>query len=120
MLAKEIKIKTLKKQRKFIEKQLKGITTCREDGNDIYVYVGHVHPEVIKYFESEGFDVTIVRSEMFMALTKGMPAYVFTVGDIKLTEEELKQAEEYDSENEDDEGDDDDPSSMIRFLQGLL
>ena len=119
MLAKEIKIKTLKKQREFIEKQLAHIPTGREDGDSAYRYVGHIYPEVIKHFESEGFVVTLVKSDMLSALTKGMPVYLFTVGDIELSEEELKQAEEYEAETEDDD-DADDEDVVDDLIKELL
>ena len=96
MLAKEIKIKTIKKQREFIKNQLASAIN-REDGDCAYTYVGHIYPEVIQYFQSEGFVVTLVKSDLMLAMTKGVPIYLFTVNSIALSEEELKQAEEYDS-----------------------
>ena len=118
MLAKEIKIKTLKKQREFIREQLNVFPTNRSDGNSGYIYVGYIHPEVIKYFESEGFVVTCVKSDLLSALTKGMPVYLFTIGDIELSEEELKQAEEYEPKDEEDGEHDED--EMPDFLKALL
>ena len=117
MLAKEVKIKTLKRQREFIEEKLMKISTSQNDGDSSYSYVGYVYPEVIKYFEDEGFVVTPVKSEMVTAMAKGRPVYLFTVGDIKLSEEELKQAEEYEVEVEEDEDKDDLPD-FIRALLG--
>ena len=73
MLAKELKIKTLKKQREFIEEQL-SLADTRKDGDTSYTFVGHIYPEVIKYFEEEGFVVTRVpHSDMLTAATKGTP-----------------------------------------------
>ena len=43
MLAKELKIKTMKKQREFIKKQLSHVDT-RNDGDTAYRYVGHIYP----------------------------------------------------------------------------
>ena len=91
MLAKELKIKTLKKQREFIQEQLSHADT-RNDGDTAYRYVGHLYPEVIKHFESEGFVVTQVHSDLLSAMVKGLPVYLFTVGDVELSEEELEQA----------------------------
>ncbi len=93
MLAKEIKIKTIKRQREFITEQLAS-TVNREDGDCAYTYVGYIYPEVIQHFKSEGFTVKPVESDLMLAMTKGVPIYLFTVG-IGLSEEELKQAEEY-------------------------
>lgn len=115
MLAKELKIKTLKKQREFIQDQLSHANT-RNDGDTAYRYVGHVYPEVIKYFESEGFVVTQVHSDLLSALVKGMPVYLFTVGDVELSEEELEQAEAYELETPDDDSNEEMPD----FLKALL
>lgn len=89
MLAKEIKIKTLKKQREFIEQEISTKGIQDNAGNTSYIYAGHVFPEVIEYFEKEGFIVEKVKNQQ-------LPLYLFVVGDIKLTEEELKEAEAYD------------------------
>lgn len=98
LLAKEIKIQTIRKQREFIRKQL--LKTKRSvDGDTSYCYVGHIFPEVIKYFEKEGFAVTKVQSELLSAITKGIPVYVFTIDDlVQLNEKDLQQAEAYDYE----------------------
>lgn len=115
MLAKELKIKTIKKQREFIKKQLSHADT-RKDGDTAYRYVGHIYPEVIAYFESEGFIVTKVESDMMTAMTKGLPTYLFVVGDVKLTEEELKEAEAYEPE----EDGEDDRELRIAFIDEIF
>ncbi len=95
MLAKELKIKTLKQQREYIKEALFKIPDAREDGNICYPYLGNVYPEVVKYFEAEGFNVTEHNSEQQLALTQGIPVWIFTVSDdLDLSEEEMKQAEE--------------------------
>ena len=119
MLAKELKIKTLKQQREFIKEQLKQIPAGRKDGDTSYRYVGYIHPEVIEYFENEGFVVTRIKSDLLTAMAKGLPVYLFTVGNIKLTEEELKQAEEYEAETEDDD-DADDEDVVDDLIKELL
>lgn len=93
MLAKELKIKNLKKQREYIKAR---ITASKKDGDPAFVYIGYVFPEVINYFEEkEGISVTEVKGEILTALVKGMPVYRFTPKeDVTLTEEELKAAEE--------------------------
>lgn len=116
MLATEIKIKALKKQREFIEAQLKRIPE-REDGDSAYPYVGHVYAEVIKYFEEQGFTVTRLQSDSLMSFSRGMPVYLFTVDDsIALTAEELKQAEEYTPEDEEH----DEYGGIPEFLKEIL
>lgn len=118
MLAKELKIKTLKKQREFIKRQLSH-ADIRNDGDTIYSYVGHIYPEVIKYFEAEGFIVTKVESEMMTAITKGMPTYIFVVGDIELTEDELKEAEAIEISEEDDDDCHEDFGGLMASLFGM-
>lgn len=119
MLAKENKIKTLKRQREFIEKQLAQIPEHRQDGDTSYTYVGYIYPEVIKHFENEGFVVTLVKSDLISILTKGVPLYLFTVGNIELSEEELKQAEEYKAtDDEDKESAEDDMPGLFKVLFG--
>lgn len=124
MLAKEIKIKTLKRQREFIEKQLRQITMDRDDGDSAYSYVGYIYPEVIKHFEKEGFVVKLLKSDMLLVATRGLPMYLFTVGDIALSSEEMKQAEEYEPDDEEKEEDEDDDFGEVdytpQFTQGLL
>lgn len=117
MLAKELKIKTMKLQREFIEGQLSHVE-CREDGDTSYRYVGVIYPEVIHYFEEEGFTVTKVQNDLLTAMTKGNPVYVFSVKeDLKLTDKELKEAETYEAKKEDEDAFDDD---MPDFLKALL
>ena len=55
---------------------------------------------------------------MMTALTKGMPTYLFVVGDVELTEEELKEAEAYEPEESDDDSDDDVPDFIAALLSG--
>ena len=109
MLAKEIKIKTLRRQQNFIEEQIKKAVFSK-DAEPSYAYMGYVYPEVIKHFKEEGFDVQIITSKEALALTKGRALNVFTVrDDITLSAEEQKQAEEYQQsiDNTDDEPDPD-------------
>ena len=95
MLAKELKIKTLKKQREYIEKKLRQAAKSN-DGDLSYIYVGYLHPEVENYFKEEGYDVDRVLSERLKVAFKGRPVYLFTPqARIELTDEEKKQAEEY-------------------------
>lgn len=95
MLARELKIKNLKTQREFIQKQI--ISRARmEDGCVFCNYVGYIYPEVIEYFEKEGFVITKIESELLTAINGGLPTNIITVGDFKLTEEELQEAEDYD------------------------
>ncbi|MBQ2835882.1 MAG: hypothetical protein IJE68_03510 [Clostridia bacterium] len=96
MLAKDIKIKTLLRQRAFIEEQLSSASDSRnEDGDPAYCYTGYIYPENIEYFKNEGFDVTRVKSDMLTAARKGLPSYLFTPNnDIELGMNDMQDAEE--------------------------
>lgn len=100
MLARDLKIKNLKRQREFIQKQIIGRARM-EDGCVIGKYVGNIYPEVIEYFEKEGFVITKIESELLTAIHGGLPTNIITVGNLKLTEEELKEAENYELREED-------------------
>lgn len=114
MLAKELKIKNLKKQREFIKMQVtrKGKS---KDGDITYRYVGEIYSEVIADLKNEGFIITKVESDLLTALSGGLPTYLIT-GNVKLTEEELKEAEAY-KVDEDEETMDMD-SDLIRQMLG--
>lgn len=68
MLAKEMKIRNLKKQREYIRKGLEDVATLQDDGDCSYVYVGHIFPEVVSYFESEGYRITQVESGIWQLI----------------------------------------------------
>lgn len=71
MLAKEIKINNIKRQREFIKKQLENrLKHPNKDGDTAYRYIGHILPEVIEYFKGEGYNVERVVSEELTAATK--------------------------------------------------
>lgn len=105
MLAKEVKIKNIKKQREFIKEQLEHrLDHQNKDGDTAYRYVGHVLPEVIAYFNAEGYKVERITSDMLTAATKGLPVYLFTISDeVILNDEELKAAEEVEYEDDEEE-----------------
>lgn len=124
MLAKELKIKTLKRQREFIEEQLSH-GYGRDDGNTAYRYVGCMYPEVIKYFEDEGFIVERIESDNLPNMIQGLPVYLFTISDIKLSEDELKEAESIEIKIEDEDEDEDDSQPtfggvMSSIIGGIL
>lgn len=96
MLAKELKIQNIKRQREFINSRFELLINepCK-DGNTAFVYVGHVLPEVITYFEKEGFCVEKVSAGTIE--TRYLPAYLFTISDQTiLNEDEEKTAEKVD------------------------
>lgn len=97
MLAREMRIKNIKRQREFIKKQL---STVREDGVTSFPFVGYIFPEVTDYFREEGYLITPVKSDILCAITRGQPVHLFTINDDdrhyrSLSEEEKKQVEEY-------------------------
>ena len=105
MLARRIKINTIKQQREYIKAQLEALITSKTcDGKAIYRYVGFLFQEVVKYFKEEGFEVEIVRlkSEKY----SGYNIYIFTPNEnIKLTPEEIEEAEKYEAK----------PSNIMMF-----
>lgn len=124
MLAKEIKIKTIKQQREFIENWIKKLVDHQKDGDASFPYCGHIYPEVVKYFEEEGFKVDKITSDTIFPITKGKPIYLFSVqDDITLSDEEQKQAEEYQQpiDNTDDNTDDEpDLVDLFKMISGSM
>ncbi len=97
MLAREMKIKSIKRQREHIRKLL---STERKDGVTSRSFVGEIFPEVKSYFEKEGYCITPVQSDILCAITQGQPVHLFTLDNDyrkcgSLSDEEKKQAEEY-------------------------
>lgn len=101
MLAKEIKIGNIKRQREFIKRQFgKMKEKPRKDGDTAYIYVGYLFPENIAYFKEEGFDIRCIDTEP--SITKGLTLNIFTISqNVVLSAEELEAAENV--EYEDDE-----------------
>lgn len=99
MLAKELKIQNLKRQREFIESVFeKLLRNPPVDGDITFMYFGKPFPENISYFKENGFDVscftvdsaTSARSQ----LPIGLPVCCFSISDdIVLTNEEMEMAE---------------------------
>lgn len=96
MLAKELKIQNLKRQREFIKSRIELlINEPSEDGDTALVYVGHVLPEVIAFLQGEGFCVNKVSSGT--AETRYLPVYLFTISDKTILDgDDGKRAEEVD------------------------
>ena len=91
MLAKNLKIKNLKRQRKFITDKIEDmVKNPPREGNTSFLYIGDIFPENRKYFEQEGFNITLLNYLEYTSESKGMPIYRFSVKDeIILEEEEL-------------------------------
>ena len=95
MLAKEIKIQNVKKQRTFIEHQLTENSVVNKDGDISYSYVGYLFPEVRKFFENKGFVITDFISNEIAVHTQGRTIHVFTLSDeLTLSDEDWEEAEE--------------------------
>lgn len=96
MLAKELKIQNIKRQREFIKSRFELlINEPNKDGDTAFVYVGHVLPEVTAFFQVEGFCVEKVSSGTIE--TQYLPVYLFTISDQTiLDKEEAKKAEKVD------------------------
>jgi len=94
MLAKNMKIQTLMRQRYFIEKMIKASCKENKDGNGIYVYKGIVYPENINYFTDEGFAIRVLDSERII-IEYGAPYYIFyPKAEIELSEDEIQLSKE--------------------------
>jgi len=96
MTAKEIKMRTLRKQQEFIQEQLDR-RVMSLDGDAGYTFIGDICMEVITHFEGKGWQVICTGDRH-----KGMPIYRFSYAETKLTPKELKQAMsfEYEKDNE--------------------
>lgn len=100
MLAKEIKIANLKKQREFITAQLKASSEREVDGFPVYQYRGILYKENREYFEKEGIFIYTAEPD-----EEGIPPkHSFYAEDVDLSPEELQAAEEvevppYDASN---------------------
>lgn len=104
MLAKELKIQNLKRQREFIKSRIELlINEPSKDGDTALVYVGHVLPEVTAFLQGEGFCVNKVSSGTIE--TQYLPVYLFTISDKTiLNDDDGKRAEEVDCSCESGEG----------------
>ena len=92
MLAKELKVRELIRQRNFIKGELK---TPRPDGDPSYRYIGYVFPENKKHFEENGYNVTTFFGVEVLPVTEGKPLNVFTPkDDIILTAEEEAESKQ--------------------------
>ena len=97
MLGKENKIKTLMKQRSFIEKGLSLIPEG-DDGEPSFRYVGYVYSENRDYFFRQGYRAEKVTTDSVLMATKGLPIWIFVPRDDEemiLSEEELKEAQKH-------------------------
>ena len=104
MRANEVVSANLKKQRNFIERQLRKIAAdCNFDGDPSYPYTGYIFPANIQYFEDIGFNVIEVKNEMLVAKNNGRPTYLFTPkNSLVQTDEDMSSSEFPDHDSEDD------------------
>ena len=95
MLAKELKIKTLERQKCFIEGMLRE-SAEKEDGNVCISYVGDIYEENIKYLEDEGFYIYREISSAAMAVTRGVPINIITINEnrVKLNLTEIEESKQ--------------------------
>ncbi len=96
MLAKEIKIRNLDRQRTAIKEQLSlagNSTRGSERGDTLCIFFGDLYPENFKYFQQdEGFSIHPTKATKNIGqYSIEVPAYIFSVGSIKLSAEELKR-----------------------------
>lgn len=106
MLGKEIYIKSVERQKQFIENQLKKLPK-ESDGSTSYTYVGEIYHEVQEYFMDQGFIVKKIQNDLLTMMTRGEPVYLFTVSEdsFSLTVEEKEEAKKYVERDESDKSD---------------
>lgn len=93
MLAKEVKVNNLMRQRNFIKKALLARANA-PDCDPSWSYIGQIFPENIDYFKEQGYKIDRFCSSQDLGLTLGKYIYVFNVSnDVKLSREEQKAAE---------------------------
>lgn len=91
-LARELMIKTIEVQKRYIQKRLEECANSR-DGRVMVIYYGKLYPEVAYYFRCEGFHILEWKNQ-----PKYPYAYVLTVDNMyaeSLTKEEKVKAGEY-------------------------
>lgn len=94
MLATDVKIAGLKRQKDFLKKCLKKLQESpRINGDSLIVYKGHLYPETIAYLMAEGCSVTKYNSDVILASTGGYPIYNICVDNIRLSASEQTKAD---------------------------
>ena len=89
MLAKELKIKTLIRQRQVILEESKNI---KVNGNPCVTYIGDIYPENKEYFINLGYTINTYDS-IDVILSVGAPINILQPDyDISLTEAEIGQS----------------------------
>lgn len=128
MVAKEVMIANIKRQKDFIMKSAMEAKQS-EDGDPSFPYIGYIYPEVKLYFEvSEGLVFKEVHNEQLMAKYFGRPVWCIMPQDkIELNDEERKQAEEYCAPENKEDGFDYPVSTSevelpdeLKFLEAIL
>ena len=120
MLAKEIKIMTILKQREFIRQQLED-TVYAVNGNPTYTYIGHIYPENLEYFYKDGWDIREVKCETLIADAEGLPIWLLAPkDDIILTEEEMQEAEMYIKSSKKDDEEEVQETRKLHFICNSL
>ena len=87
MLAKEIKLANIKKQKDVIEAGLRELLS-NPRGRLEFKFVGDVCQEVVSWFEAEGINVRRVTVPELIAKNDGLPTWIFSAVDVEISEEE--------------------------------
>ena len=94
MLATDIKIAGLKRQKDFFKNCFKKLQKSpRINGDSLIVYKGHLYPETMTYLITEGFTIKRFDSDVILASTGGYPIYHIFVDNIKLSASEQTKAD---------------------------
>lgn len=87
MLAKEIKLANIKKQKDVIEAGLRELLS-NPIGRLEFKFVGDVCPEVVSWFEAEGINARKVTVPELIAKNDGLPTWIFSAVAVEIPEEE--------------------------------
>ena len=94
MLAKDLMINSLNRQKLFIINRITAMTiNPSRDGETSIRYIGEIFPQVRKFLEDEGFVITCCGRFPIGHKLGGYPLNLITIKDFSLTEEELEKAE---------------------------
>ncbi len=100
MLAKELKIRTLMKQRNYIEDSINR-SQYNVDGDTSIIYVGKIYPENLAYFKGQGYAVDTYSSDAILKSAGGRPInLIYISADVRLSKEEIERSQEINEEDD--------------------
>jgi hypothetical protein len=116
---KKVKILSMFIQLEFIKRQLK-LVSLRSDGDTSYKFFGQLYPEVIKYFEDEGYVITAKNCIINDKIIPNLNNYFFSNAAVELSSEEMEQALNYSYESSEEEVREEAENELIGMLMGAM